>query len=41
MLQSSYEYSPSIDAKGENHTTESLLMTFIWTIQNTKQLLTN
>ncbi len=30
MLQSSYEYSPSIDAKGENHTTESLLMTLLF-----------
>ena len=30
MLQSSYKYSDAIDAKGENYTTESLLMTLIF-----------
>jgi len=30
MLQSSYKYSDAIDAKGENHATESLLMTLMF-----------
>jgi len=30
MLQLSYKYSNAIDAKGENHTTESLLMTLLF-----------
>ena len=30
MLQSSYEYSSSIDAKGDNYTTESLLVSLLF-----------
>ena len=30
MLQSSYKYSSAINAKGENHATESLLMSLIF-----------
>jgi hypothetical protein len=30
MLQSSYKYSSSINAKGEEHSTESLLISLIF-----------
>jgi hypothetical protein len=43
MLQSSYTYSNSVNAKGENYTTESLIMSLLleqqYNIKNVKATL--